>query len=33
VAVGNAVYPNGYMIKGSAEVIDTGKYLMISKNV
>ena len=26
VAVGNAVYPNGYMIKGSAEVIDTGKY-------
>jgi predicted pyridoxine 5'-phosphate oxidase superfamily flavin-nucleotide-binding protein len=26
VAVGNAVYPNGYMIKGSGEVIDTGKY-------
>ena len=26
VAAGNAVYPNGYMIKGSAEVIETGKY-------
>lgn len=26
VAVGNGVYPNGYMIKGSGEVIDTGKY-------
>jgi len=26
VAVGNAVYPNGYMIKGSGEVIDSGKY-------
>jgi predicted pyridoxine 5'-phosphate oxidase superfamily flavin-nucleotide-binding protein len=26
VAVGNAVYPNGYMIKGSVEVIDIGKY-------
>ena len=26
VVVGNAVYPNGYMIKGSGEVIDTGKY-------
>ncbi|MDW7727446.1 MAG: pyridoxamine 5'-phosphate oxidase family protein [Candidatus Methanoperedens sp.] len=26
VAVGNAVYPNGYMIKGSGEVIETGKY-------
>ena len=26
VAVGNAVYPNGYMIRGSGEVIDTGKY-------
>ncbi len=26
VAIGNAVYPNGYMIKGSAEVMDSGKY-------
>ena len=26
VAVGNAVYPNGYMVKGSGEVMDTGKY-------
>ncbi len=26
VAVGNAVYPNGYMIKGSGEVMDSGKY-------
>ncbi|HEY9245222.1 MAG TPA: pyridoxamine 5'-phosphate oxidase family protein [Candidatus Methanoperedens sp.] len=26
VAVGNAVYPNGYMIKGSGEVIETGKH-------
>ena len=26
VAVGNAVYPNGYMIKGSGEIMDSGKY-------
>lgn len=26
VAVGNAVYPNGYMIKGSGELMDSGKY-------
>jgi predicted pyridoxine 5'-phosphate oxidase superfamily flavin-nucleotide-binding protein len=26
VAVGNAVYPDGYMIKGSGEVMDSGKY-------
>jgi predicted pyridoxine 5'-phosphate oxidase superfamily flavin-nucleotide-binding protein len=26
IAVGNAVYPNGYMIKGSGEVMDSGKY-------
>jgi predicted pyridoxine 5'-phosphate oxidase superfamily flavin-nucleotide-binding protein len=26
VAVGNAVYPNGYMIKGSGQVVETGKY-------
>lgn len=26
VAIGNAVYPNGYMIKGSAELISAGKY-------
>jgi predicted pyridoxine 5'-phosphate oxidase superfamily flavin-nucleotide-binding protein len=26
IAVGNAIYPNGYMIKGSAEIIDAGKY-------
>ncbi len=26
VAVGNAVYPNGYMIKGSGEVMSEGKY-------
>ncbi len=26
VAVGNAVYPNGYMIKGRGEITDTGKY-------
>lgn len=26
VAVGNALYPNGYMIKGSGEVIESGKY-------
>lgn len=26
VAVGNAIYPDGYMIKGSAEVMDSGKY-------
>ncbi len=26
VAVGNAVYPNGYMIKGSGEVMETGEY-------
>ncbi len=26
VAVGNAVYPNGYMIKGSGEILNSGKY-------
>jgi predicted pyridoxine 5'-phosphate oxidase superfamily flavin-nucleotide-binding protein len=26
VAVGNAVYPNGYMIKGSGQIVETGKY-------
>jgi predicted pyridoxine 5'-phosphate oxidase superfamily flavin-nucleotide-binding protein len=26
VAVANAVYPNGYMIKGSAEILTSGKY-------
>jgi predicted pyridoxine 5'-phosphate oxidase superfamily flavin-nucleotide-binding protein len=26
VAVGNAVYPNGYMIKGRGEIMTTGKY-------
>ncbi len=26
VAVGNAVYPNGYMIKGSGEIIESGEY-------
>ncbi len=26
VAVGNAVYPNGYMIKGRGEITNTGKY-------
>jgi predicted pyridoxine 5'-phosphate oxidase superfamily flavin-nucleotide-binding protein len=26
VAVANAVYPNGYMIKGSGEITTTGKY-------
>ncbi len=26
VAIGNAVYPNGYMIKGSGEVMETGEY-------
>ena len=26
VAVGNAVYPNGYMVKGSGEIMNTGKY-------
>jgi len=26
VAVGNAVYPNGYMIKGSGELMDSGKH-------
>ncbi len=26
VAVGNAVYPNGYMIKGRGEITTTGKY-------
>ncbi len=26
VAVGNAVYPDGYMIKGSGEIMDSGKY-------
>lgn len=26
VAVGNAVYPNGYMIKGSGEIMNSGKY-------
>lgn len=26
VAIGNAVYPNGYMIKGSGEIMKTGKY-------
>ncbi len=26
VAVGNAAYPDGYMIKGSGEVLDSGKY-------
>ena len=26
VAVANAVYPNGYMIKGSGEIMTTGKH-------
>ena len=26
VAVGNAVYPNGFMIKGSGEIMNSGKY-------
>lgn len=26
VAIGNAAYPNGYMIKGSADVLDKGSY-------
>ncbi len=26
VAIGNAVYPNGYMVKGSGEVMNSGKY-------
>ncbi len=26
VAVGNAAYPDGYMIKGSGEIMSTGKY-------
>ena len=26
VAVANAVYPNGYMIKGSGEIMKTGKH-------
>jgi predicted pyridoxine 5'-phosphate oxidase superfamily flavin-nucleotide-binding protein len=26
VAVGNAVYPNGYMIQGSGQIVETGKY-------
>lgn len=26
VAVGNAAYPNGYMIKGSAEIMSSGNY-------
>ena len=26
VAVGNAVYPNGYMVKGKGEIMETGKY-------
>ncbi len=26
VAIGNAVYPNGYLIKGSGEILTTGKY-------
>jgi predicted pyridoxine 5'-phosphate oxidase superfamily flavin-nucleotide-binding protein len=26
VAVGNAVYPNGYMVKGSGQIVETGKY-------
>jgi len=26
VAVGNAVYPNGFMIKGCGEIMNSGKY-------
>ena len=26
VALGNAIYPNGYMVKGKAEVFSEGKY-------
>lgn len=26
IAVGNAVYPNGYMIKGSGEIFSSGEY-------
>lgn len=26
VAIGNAVYPNGYMVKGSADVLEKGSY-------
>ncbi len=26
VALGNAVYPNGYMVKGKGEVVEKGKY-------
>ncbi len=26
VAVANAVYPNGYMVKGSGEILNSGKY-------
>jgi len=26
VAVGNAVYPNGFMIKGRGEIMNSGKY-------
>jgi predicted pyridoxine 5'-phosphate oxidase superfamily flavin-nucleotide-binding protein len=26
VAVGNAVYPNGYMVKGRGEIMETGKH-------